>query len=89
MSTIIQENDDHFTDEPSTKRTKYLFETSSSNNEEGFNQNASFNSLIEENFIKSRSTNILSSVSPYLGTDNASNNNMSSSSDLNIPQCGK
>ncbi|CAH8640674.1 unnamed protein product [Schistosoma bovis] len=87
MSTIIQENDDHFTDEPSTKRTKYLFETSSSNNEEGFNQNASFNSLIEENFIKLRSTNILSSVSPYLGTDNASTNNMSSSSDLNIPQC--
>ncbi|VDO69966.1 unnamed protein product, partial [Schistosoma mattheei] len=87
MSTIIQENDDHFTDEPSTKRTKYLFETSSSNNEERFNQNASFNSLIEENFIKLRSTNILSSVSPYLGTDNASINNMSSSSDLNIPQC--
>uniref|UniRef100_A0A095AFN9 Eyes absent homolog n=1 Tax=Schistosoma haematobium TaxID=6185 RepID=A0A095AFN9_SCHHA len=87
MSTIIQENDDHFTDEPSTKRTKYLFETSSSNNEEGFNQNASFNSLIEENFIKLRSTNILSSVSPYLGTDNATINNMSSSSDLNIPQC--
>uniref|UniRef100_A0A5K4F1R3 Eyes absent homolog n=1 Tax=Schistosoma mansoni TaxID=6183 RepID=A0A5K4F1R3_SCHMA len=83
MSTIIQENDDHFTNEPSTKRTKYLFETSSSNNGEGFNLNTSFNSLIEENFTKLHSTNILSS---YLGTDNASINNMNSS-DLNIPQC--
>ncbi|KAK4475717.1 hypothetical protein MN116_000981 [Schistosoma mekongi] len=94
MSTIIQENNDHLTNEPLMKRTKYLFETLRNNNDEiTVTHNGSKSDLLKQKKIaKLHSSNIptlYSNSSPYFNVydNNNNNDNLDDPSCSNISEC--
>ncbi|KAH8863413.1 Eyes absent like [Schistosoma japonicum] len=92
MSTIIQENNDHLTNEPLMKRTKYLFETLANNDEIAVTHSGSKSDLIKQKkttkLHSPNNSSLFSNTPPYCNVyDNNNSGNSDDLSCLNISEC--
>ncbi|TNN11150.1 hypothetical protein EWB00_004851 [Schistosoma japonicum] len=92
MSTIIQENNDHLTNEPLMKRTKYLFETLANNDEIAVTYSGSKSDLIKQKkttkLHSPNNSSLFSNTPPYCNVYDSNNSgNSDDLSCLNISEC--